>query len=169
MNDSEDILEFGIKRENEERRDGGCGVIFDPVTQMFAVGRDYEDGFLRLLGGGFNDGEDEKEGTIREIVEESGLHDFLHIEKIAKVLSHYHNRAKNVDRMTVATCFLVVLRSKKQITVKLEEHEKFTLDWAPMDKIISGFHKRNQNKDYDHWIHFLTKAEKRLKELKYLK
>ena len=27
------ILEFGIKRENEERRDGGSGVIFDPKTQ----------------------------------------------------------------------------------------------------------------------------------------
>ena len=29
----EEILEFGIKREGEERRDGGCSVVFDPQTQ----------------------------------------------------------------------------------------------------------------------------------------
>lgn len=34
-----DILEFGIKRENEERRDGGCAVVFDPVSQKYAVNR----------------------------------------------------------------------------------------------------------------------------------
>jgi hypothetical protein len=27
-----EIPEFGIKRENEERRDGGCAIVFDPVT-----------------------------------------------------------------------------------------------------------------------------------------
>ncbi len=30
-----DILEFGIKRENEEQRDGGCAVVFDPVSQKY--------------------------------------------------------------------------------------------------------------------------------------
>ena len=39
MDDSKDILEFGIKRENEERRDGGCAVVFDPVSQKYAVYR----------------------------------------------------------------------------------------------------------------------------------
>ena len=39
------IPEFGLKRENEERRDGGCGVVFDPVTQRYAVGRQTTDGF----------------------------------------------------------------------------------------------------------------------------
>lgn len=31
------IPEFGIKRENEERRDGGCAVVFDPQNQKYAV------------------------------------------------------------------------------------------------------------------------------------
>ena len=37
MDVTEGILEFGIKRENEERRDGGCSVVFNPETQKYAV------------------------------------------------------------------------------------------------------------------------------------
>lgn len=40
------IPEFGIKRENEEHRDGGCGVVFDPKTQKYAVGEKTDSGFL---------------------------------------------------------------------------------------------------------------------------
>ena len=57
MNEQKNIPEFGIKRKNEERRDGGCGVIFDPETQKYAVGKDYI-GRLRLFSGGLNLGED---------------------------------------------------------------------------------------------------------------
>jgi 8-oxo-dGTP pyrophosphatase MutT (NUDIX family) len=78
-----EIPEFGIKRENEERRDGGCGVIFDPQTGKYAVGK-REDGFLILFGGGVNPKENIKIGVQREIAEESGLCDFLYIETINK-------------------------------------------------------------------------------------
>ena len=47
----DDILEFGIKRDNEERRDGGCAVVFDPVNQKYAVGK-LPDGNLWLFSGG---------------------------------------------------------------------------------------------------------------------
>lgn len=33
MKNEENIPEFGIKREGEERRDGGCAIAFDPKTQ----------------------------------------------------------------------------------------------------------------------------------------
>lgn len=161
----EEVLEFGTKRENEERRDGGFGIIFNPKTQLYAVGENIGDGNLRFFGGGVDSQEDIEEGILREIIEESGLHDFLYIEKIGKVLAHYHNKPKNIDRITEATCLLIILKSANLMNTKLEEHEKFTLEWVRANKIFFDLRSRNQDKDYDHWIYFLEKSVKRIKEL----
>lgn len=166
MNTKEDIPEFGIQRENEERRDGGLGIIFDPETQKYAVGKD-PDGFLRFFGGGVGNEEDITEGILREVLEESGLSDYLYVEKIAEAFAHYHNNSRNVNRITKSTCLLIILKSKKLDDVQLEEHEKFTLAWATPDEIIAGFKNRNQEKDYDHWMYFLYKSVKRAIELDY--
>ncbi len=54
----ETLLEFGIPRENEERRDGGCGFVFDPKSQKYAVGKQHDDGRLRFFSGGVDPKED---------------------------------------------------------------------------------------------------------------
>jgi 8-oxo-dGTP pyrophosphatase MutT (NUDIX family) len=160
------IPEFGIKRENEERRDGGCGIVFDRQTQKYAVGKQ-ENGWYRLFSGGVDDSEDIQEGVLREVTEESGLYDFEHIEKIAEAITHYHNSLRNVDRVAHATCFLVVVKSTDLRPVKLEEHEKFQLAWVSAEEILADWESRNQNKDNDHWIYFLHKTVSRAKELGY--
>lgn len=161
------MKEFGIKRENEERRDGGCGVVFDPETQLYAVGKNIGDGILRLFGGGVDKDENIKEGVLREVVEESGLCDFLYVEKIAEASAHYHNNSKNINRIAKATCFLVILRSSNLVKAKLEEHEKFYLTWEAPDKIITNWEANNKEKNYDHYIYFLKKSVIRAKELGY--
>ena len=166
MEENKNIPEFGIKRANEERRDGGCGVVFDPETQKYAVGRD-EKGCLRLFSGGVNPGEDIKDGVLREVREESGLYDFLYIEKIGEVVCHFHNNLKNVDRVANATCFLIILKSSKLIPTELEEHEKFVLDWATPEELIANWQGGNENKDYDHWVYFMKKSVARAIELAY--
>ena len=50
MDDENSILEFGIKRENEERRDGGGVVIFDPETQKYVVYLEKSTKRLKELG-----------------------------------------------------------------------------------------------------------------------
>lgn len=165
MNDKSLIPEFGIKRENEERRDGGCAVIFDPANQKYAVGKGTDDGLLRLFGGGVDAKEDIKTGVFREVVEESGLHDFSRVEKIAEVSVHYHNNARNVNRVARATCFFAILKSADLVPTKLEEHEKFTLAWATAEEILANWRSRNENKDHDHWIYFLNKSAERLREI----
>jgi hypothetical protein len=167
MNTQDNIPEFGIKRDHEEQRDGGCGIVFDPETQKYAVGKQTENGVFRLFSGGVDDKEEMKEGVLREVIEESGLHDFLHVEKIAEALTHYHNTLRNVNRVAHATCFLVILKSTDLIPVHLEEHEKFSLVWATAEEILSNWKSRNENKDYDHWIYFLKNGIKRAKELGY--
>lgn len=160
-----DIQEFGTKRENEERRDGGCGVVFDPESQRYAVGKQHESGSLRLFSGGVGANEDIKEGILREVVEESGLYDFAYVEKIGEALTHYHNTLKNVNRVAHATCFLVILKSVDLKPVQLEEHEKFSLVWATAPEIFKDMESRNEDKDNDHWIYFMKKAVARAKEL----
>lgn len=165
MENNENLLEFGIKRENEERRDGGCSVVFDPETQKYAVYRNLKNGILGLFGGGFDEGENEEEGTLRELTEESGLIDYLYVEKMDRVITHYHNSNKGVNRVAFASCFLVILKSINTQQTRLEEHEKFELEWHTNEEILESWISRNQNRDYDHWVHFLKKAVKRAKEL----
>jgi 8-oxo-dGTP pyrophosphatase MutT (NUDIX family) len=161
------IPEFGIKRENEERRDGGVGIVFDPATKKFGLGKQWESGLYRLFSGGVDAGEDMQEGTLREVREESGLHDFAHIEKLAEALSHYYNSLRNVNRVAHATCYLIILKSADLKPVHLEEHEKFSLAWATAEEIFKNWEGHNQNHDLDHWLYFMDKALTRLKELGY--
>ncbi|MEK7113916.1 MAG: NUDIX domain-containing protein [Patescibacteria group bacterium] len=163
------IPEFGIKRENEERRDGGCAVIFDPESGLYAVGRHHDNGRLRLFSGGVEEEENVHEGIKREVLEESGLYDFQHGEEIGQALAHFYNSLKNVNRVALATCLLLVLRSKDLKDTKLEAHEKFSLYWATGEEILKNWQEHNQNKDVDHWIYFFEKAVARLKDLGYIK
>src|SRR3989338_10418441 len=167
MQTETDILEFGIKRENEERRDGGCAVVFNPETQKYAVGKHEKGGFLRLFSGGVDEKENITEGVLREVREESGLYDFLYVEKIAEALTHYYNSLKNVNRVGHATCLLVILKSGDLKPTALEEHEKFSLDWATTEEILENWGKRERDKKPDHWIYFMKKAVKRAIELGY--
>lgn len=168
MENNSEVLEFGIKRDNEERRDGGCCVVFDPQKKKYAVykhPRGKKDVYY-LFGGGFDEGEGEEEGSLRELVEESGLIDFGHTEKIDKVITHYHNTNKNINRVAHATCFLVILNSDKKEDVRQEEHENdFDFFWATAEEILNGWRNNNHNKDYDHWVYFMEKSIKRLQEL----
>ena len=160
------IPEFGIKREDEERRDGGCGVIFDPKMQRYAVNK-HENGLLGLISGGVDPGEEMQAGVLREITEESGLSHFSYVEKIAEAVTHYYNFLKKVNRVAHATCFLVILADAEIAEVHREAHEKFTLVWATAGEILASFQAHNQNKDHDHWIYFFKKAVARAKELGY--
>lgn len=163
------MKEFGKKRENEERRDGGCAVIFNPKNGLFAVYRNEKNGILGLYGGGFDNGEDEKEGVLREVREESGLYDFSCVEKVEKVTAHYFNTNKNVNRVATATCFLLILNSDKREKTKLEVHESFSFVWARSEEVLSSWKGNNEEKNYEHWIYLFKKSIERLKELGYLK
>lgn len=163
------MKEFGIKRENEERRDGGCAVIFNPQNGLFAVYRNEKNGILGLYGGGFDEGEDEKDGVLREVKEESGLYDFSYIEKVEQVITHYFNTNKNVNRVAMATCFLFILNSEKREETKLEAHENFSFIWARAEEILSSWEDNNKDKNYEHWVYFFKNSLGRLGELGYLK
>jgi hypothetical protein len=72
---------------------------------------------------------------------------------------------RDVNRVAHATCFLVILKSTDLVPVHLEAHEKFSLAWVTSEEIFANWHAANQSKDYDHWIYFLEKCVKRVKEM----
>ena len=167
---------FGTPRENEERRDGGCGIVYDPATKLFAVGKQHQidpatgaplptDGALRIFSGGVSADEDITQGILREVTEESGLHDFAQVELIGQAFTHYHNSLRNVNRVALATCLLIILKTADVRPVELEEHEKFSLVWVTADELLADMKARNANKDNDHWIYFMEKALTRLGEM----
>lgn len=161
------IPEFGIPRDNEERRDGGCAVIFDPIHRKYAVGSHASAKAYSLFSGGVERDEDITDAIVREVKEESGLYDFLRVEKIGEALTHYYNSRKNVNRVAYATCLLIILKSTDLVETKQEEHEKFLLVWKTKEEILENWKAMNQNQDYSHWIFFFEKAIQRIKELGY--
>ena len=161
------MKEFGVKRKNEERRDGGCAVVYCPESKKFAVGADHDGGILRLFSGGVSDGEDIQTGILREVEEESGLHEFKHVEVIGEAMCHYHNVLKNVNRVARATCLLVILESRSCKEVQLEEHETFSLDWVNRGALLNNWKDFNGENDFDHWFYFFEIAEEKLVEKGY--
>lgn len=157
--------ETGMKREKEERRDGGCAVVFDPKTQKYAFGKLGDGIGYDLYGGGVESDEDLQEGIIREVSEESGLHDFKSAEIIDDAFVHYFNHKKNVARVARATCMLVILNSNNTKETKLEAHEDYKLVWAEPEEIISWWREHNSEHNFDHWIIFLEKGISRAVEL----
>ncbi len=169
MNTSDSQLpEFGVKRDSEERRDGGCAVIFYPITYLYAVGKHLDGGFLRLFSGGVAENEDIVEGIKREVIEESGLYDFQRIENIGSAFAHYHNTLRKVNRVAKTSCLLIIVNSIDCVPVKHEDHEKFTLDWVSEEKLRNNWKKHNQEQELDHWFYFLDKASQRIREMGYI-
>lgn len=162
-----EIPEFGTPRENEERRDGGCGIIYDPETSQFGVYELGSERRLMLFGGGVEEGEDLHSGILREVREESGLHDFTHTEEVGKAFTHYVNVAKKVNRVALATCLLLVLNSRDMVPTQREAHEQFELVWRTADAIKSDWVLHNGDHGRDHWFYFMENALARLKEMGY--
>ncbi len=166
MTNQDTIPEFGIKRENEERRDGGFAIVFYPGTQKYAVAIQ-DDGRMRLFSGGVDEGEETAQGILREVIEEGGLHEFAYHEIIGQAFTHYHNWLRNVNRVALATCLLVILKSDDIIPVQLEEHEKFQLTWTTAEELMNNFKTHNKDNNVDHWIYYLKKSVARAIELGY--
>lgn len=161
----QEIPSFGTPRENEERRDGGCAIVYDPQTRTYGIGKRPNNHYHGLFGGGFDDGEDPETGVLRELKEESGLCNYAYVEKVGEAHAHYYNRVKNVNRVAHTTCYLVVLKDRETLPTALEDHENFTLDFVTKDDLLENWNSGNEEGDLDHWIYYLEKAASRLSEL----
>lgn len=149
--------ESGMRRQNEERRDGGVAVIFDPKTQKYAFGKTSE-GLLDLFGGGVDGGEELFKGIKREVEEESGLHKFSDEGILDDAFVHYFNFKKQVPRRARATCLILVLEDRAIGNLAQEKHEDYQLLWLDPDEAISYWEHNDEDGDYAHWVKFLKRG-----------
>lgn len=157
--------ETGERRENEEFKDGGAAVVFDPKTQKYAVPEWRDDGRLGLYAGGVDDGETVHDAILREVREESGLHNFETVEWLDVAYAHYYHKAKDVNRVARAEGLLIVLENTDTHEVTLEEHENFELAWKSADEIVDYWNAHNSDGMYSHYIEFLLRGVARAIEL----
>lgn len=158
--------ETGIKRENEEFKDGGAGVVFDPKTQRYAIGL-FPNGKPLLFAGGVNKGELVYDAILREVQEESGLCNFKYMEHIGVSYAHYFNTAKQVNRVARAECLLIILENTEIKKHAREDHEQFELAWMTANEIRSWWIANDTSDDFKHYIRFLDTAVGRAIELGY--
>jgi leucyl-tRNA synthetase/inosine/xanthosine triphosphate pyrophosphatase family protein/predicted NUDIX family NTP pyrophosphohydrolase len=149
--------ETGQKRENEEFRSGGCGVVFDPETQKYAFAG-FEDGRYLFFAGGNDEGESVKNAVIREVKEESGLTNFTSIEQVGYAYTHFHNQMKKVNRVATVECYNFVLTNSEVVEVSREAHENFQLVWRDAKEVLDCWTRNNADEGYTHYIEFLKKA-----------
>lgn len=157
--------ETGEKRDNEEFRDGGAAVVFDPQQQKYAVSEWQDDGRLTLYAGGVDDGETVHEAILREVKEESGLTKYSNVEWIDVARAHYFNGAKKVNRVARAECLLLILEDNIPQEITLEEHENFELAWKSADDIKEYWETHNDDGTYSHYIEFLNRGVARAIEM----
>lgn len=162
----EEIPEFGIVRENEERRDGGCAIVYDPIGKKYGVAFRPNNHYHGLFGGGFDENEEPEKGVLRELREESGLCNYGLVEKVGEAYAHYFNKVKNVNRVAHTVCYLVVLTNSETVPTAQEEHENFTLGFVTKEELLFNWKEKSTNSDVDHWIYYPEKASKRIEELK---
>jgi hypothetical protein len=62
---------------------------------------------------------------------------FAEVEKIGKAFTHYHNTLRNVNRVALATCLLVILKNADVRPVELEEYETFSLVWVSAEELLA--------------------------------
>jgi leucyl-tRNA synthetase len=158
--------ETGQVRDNEEFKNGGAAVVFDPKTQKYAVAS-FADGKCLLFAGGVSEGETVHQCILREVEEESGLHNFKHVEWIETSYAHYFNTMKKVNRVARAECLLVVLEDSHTNEVHRELHENFTLAWKSAGEIKKWWMEHNDEDGLKHYIRFLDQSVARAIELGY--
>ena len=158
-------LETGNKHPNEERRDGGGGIVFDPKQQKYAFAKWNTHGGYSMFAGGVDAGENIQDGSLREVREESGLANFSHVEKIETIFAHYFNKAKEKYRVTSATCYLCIAENTDTGDHHRESHEQFDVVWTSAAEVLDWWIKNDGQGDYTHSIRFLIEGVARAIEL----
>jgi len=159
--------ETGELRKDEVFSDGGCGVVFDPETQKYAMA-EWSDGRLNFFAGG-PEPEDVtiRDTILREVVEESGLHDFKEDHFICTTYPHYYHTAKKLNRVARAEAHLLILESRDTREVQLMDHEQFVLVWKDADEIREKWESMNQDGGYTHYLMSLRHGVAKAIELGY--
>ena len=121
---------FGKKHEWAESKLSGYGMIYDEKENKFLVWNSIVEGnrsLLRLPWWTIEKWETILEGTLREIIEETGYTDLEFVNEVCCCQSFYHTGwSKNTRRENNAKFLFFKLKSDKRQEKNLTEHEEDT-------------------------------------------
>lgn len=84
-----------------------------------------------FITGGVEDGEETIEAAIREITEETGYKNLVHVRTMPlKVNNNFYAAHKDVNRNIIATVIEFKLQDLERVEQKLEAHESFDVVWT---------------------------------------
>lgn len=117
------IQQVSPRKEGAVFRRGAYGLIFnekgDVLLQFYRKSKGWY-----LPGGGLEEKENEREGLIREIEEETGYFDFSIEEKVGTIEDNFFSPIRGEERCLVASVYKVILHSHKNRGATIDKVER---------------------------------------------
>lgn len=121
-----------------------------------------ENGQVRFVGGGIEDGETEEDALRREVLEEVGYKNIKSIRSAAPYVAgvQYHE-TKDINQQGYGAFYEVILANKEQVKSEIDEG-KHSIEWVKKDDVKKRITWSWHEDAWDHYINqstqqFLTK------------
>ena len=125
----------GTSNENETHKDSIVAIVYDKENDKYLTINWKELGGRLFIGGTRHNGEDAITCALREITEETGYDDLEFVKETFKINHHYYAYNKDKYFEIESTGLLFNLKSNYQVEQKLDEDEKFSIEWVNKDII----------------------------------
>lgn len=125
----------GTSNENETHKDSIVAIVYDKENDKYLTINWKELGGRLFIGGTRHNGEDAVTCALREITEETGYDDLEFVKETFKINHHYYAYNKDKYFEIESTGLLFNLKSNHQVEQKLDEDEKFSIEWVNKDII----------------------------------
>ena len=136
----------GTPHEGETKKNSIVAILYDEANDKYLTVNWHEMGGRLFIGGTIKDGETALECAKREIGEETGYTDIELVYELPKINHHYYAYNKDKYFNIESTGFLFKLVSNTQDKQKLDDDEKFDLEWVDKKvieaEVSDGLHKK---------------------------
>ena len=125
----------GTPHENESFKNSIVAIVYDEQSDKYLTINWHDLGGRLFIGGTIKEGETPLECAKREIEEETGYTDLELISELAKINHHYYAYNKDKYFNIESTGLFFKLKSHVQNKQKLEDDEKFDVEWVDEKRI----------------------------------
>jgi leucyl-tRNA synthetase len=146
---------FVDKTENSKTREGvetlrrivSVSIVKHPTEEKYLM-LDWKNGWTGFITGGIEAGEDEIEGAIREIQEETGYKNIKFIKRLGNPnISTFYAPHKDKNQHIESRGYYFELLDEEQNAISDSEHEKHTVLWKNKDEVLSFIKKGEEYGD----------------------
>lgn len=145
--------ETGTYHDNEYKKDSIVAIVYDPKRDRYLTINWKEKGGRLFIGGTRKGDESAVECAIREIEEETGYTDVQLVGEDFKIRHHYYAYNKDKYFSIEATPLLFELKSETQVGQRLDEDEKFSVEWVDKETVVKEINDELHIKSFEYVLH----------------